>query len=247
MKPIFFEGVIENNNNVNWYLLQYGRAGVKQIPVEYGRPELVTERISDKPSRIDISKKSILINPRSTAIIRSMRFQDIYESLIELIGDMDINIYVHKRNLRSQDILYINDLINKDKRIKVIEANSVNQFFLDCYDATLTISVDTAMLHFREGIQKPGIGIYGPFTTDCRTKFYKYTHSFDVTSKCPKMPCTIHVKHWNTCCDFQAKMENNREYDKKWHDYAPCCCSEWNNTLKEQLVTNMKDYINNII
>jgi ADP-heptose:LPS heptosyltransferase len=243
-KTIYYEGVIENSKD-NWYELQYNTIGIDNFNTEWGRPRLKKERISNKESNIDLKKPSVLINPRSTAIIRSMRFQDIYESLIKCVENLDINIYVHKLNLRSQDLNFINNI--KDTRIKIISAKSLSDFFLDAYDATLTISVDTALFHFREGIEKPGIGLYGPFPYECRTKYYKYTKSLNIKSKCPDMPCFIHVKQPDAICEYQQKLHDDKKYNIKYKDYAPCCCMEWNFTVNKQIVDNFKEYILNIL
>jgi ADP-heptose:LPS heptosyltransferase len=153
-----------------------------------------------------------------------MRFQDIYESLIKLIGDLDINIYIHRRNIRPIDQEFIDQV--DDDRIKIINAENLNKFFLDVFDATLSISVDTAQFHFREGIEKPAVGLYGPFPYECRTKYYKYTLSMNIESKCPNMPCFIHVKSSESICDFQQNLIDNNQYDDKWRMTAPCCCNE---------------------
>jgi len=206
---------------------------------------LSTKRINNKPSNIDLSKSSILINCRSTAIIRSMRFQDIYESLIKCIGDKDVNIYTHDRNLVEVDKIFIEHI--KDERIKIIEAGSLSDFFLDMFDATLCFSVDTTMCHFREGVEKPAIGLYGPFPYECRTKYYKYTKSLNIKSACPFMPCFIHVRKPDAICAFQKKLIDNHIYDKTWNNTAPCCCNEWNKTVQDQIVVEFKDYINSIL
>ena len=212
-KPIYFEGIIENSKE-NWFDLQYKVIGNDYFEEKFGRPILRTDRINNEPSNIDPSKKSVVINCRSTAIIRSMRFQDIYESLIECIGDSDVNIYTHNRNLRDFDIEFIEQL--NDPRVKIITAKSLKQFFLDVYDATLSISVDTAQFHFREGIEKPAIGLYGPFPYECRTKYYKFTKSLNIKSQCPNMPCYIHVKQSDATCDFEQDLIKSGQYNKKF-------------------------------
>lgn len=239
-RPVYFEGIIESSKE-NWFNIQYENVGVSDFKEEYGRPILKTERIYNDPSNIDISKKSILVNPRSTAIIRSMRFEDIYMAIINIIGNDDVNIYVHDRNIRQIDEEFINGI--NDSRIKIISAKSLKQFFLDAYDATLTVSVDTALLHFREGVAKCGIGIYGPFPYECRSKYYKHTLSFNIKSDCPNMPCFVHVKKPDAICDYQQLLHDNGKYDKNWYDVAPCCCNIYNSTVVEQLIDNMKDYL----
>lgn len=85
-------------------------------------------------------------------------------------------------------------------------------------EAKFVISVDTSAIHFREGIKKPALGIYGAFTTDSRTKYYKYTDSIDVVSGCPLQPC---FKHEQDICPHVTKEST----------HAPCLTGhalEWN-------------------
>ncbi len=242
-RTIFYEGVIENSKK-NWFNLQYEQIGAKLDP-DFGRPMLKTKRINKAPSNIDTHIKSILVNPRSTAIIRSMRYEDIYHAIVKIIGDANVNIYVHARNLVEVDKKFIIAHKEKDPRIKIIHANSLDQFFLDVFDVDLTISVDTAMLHFREGVERPAIGIYGPFPFECRTQYYKYTHTFNLFSTCDKMPCFIHVKKLDEICDKQKQLIDSGRFDKEYFWTAPCCCQVYNNTIDEQLYNNMNDYILN--
>jgi ADP-heptose:LPS heptosyltransferase len=246
IKPIFFEGLIENSS-INWFELQYNEIGAvssNTFDTSLGRPKLKTKRISKKKSNIDLTKKSILLNPRSTSIIRSMRFEDMYNALIKIINDLDCNIYVHSKNIKNEDVNFISKQSKIDNRINVIHAKTLEEFLLDAYDTTIAISVDSAIVHFREGIQKPCIGIYGQFTTECRTKYYKHTHTFDIKSDCPHMPCFVHVKKNDEICEFQRELMESGEYDKRWYYTPPCFTGVYNNTLIDQLVLNMKDYIN---
>ena len=240
---VYYEGIIENSKQ-NWFKLQFDTIN-NDFDVKYGRPQLKTERISNDESNIDISKKSVLINPRSTAIIRSMRFQDLYESLIDCIGYKDINIYVHKINLREEDLNYIYNI--NDNRINIITAENLHLFLLDAFDVDLVISVDSAIHHFREGVEKPSIGVYGPFLLEARVMYYKYTKSINIASNCPNMPCFIHVRTHDSICDYQKKLHDENIYDNKWYEYAPCCCMEYNKTVKKQIVDKFYNYINTIL
>lgn len=60
------------------------------------------------------------------------------------------------------------------------------------------ISVDTSAIHIREGLQLPGLGLYGAFTTASRTAGYKYTTCID-TGKCT--PC---FKHGYIPCKYNT-------------------------------------------
>jgi hypothetical protein len=57
--------------------------------------------------------------------------------------------------------------------------------------AKFVVSTDTSAIHFREGIGRPALGLYGAFTTDSRTRGYVYTKSIDIKSPCDIAPCFI--------------------------------------------------------
>ena len=241
--PIHFENVIENIKycHINWYNLQFNHIGIKKFDKEWGRPQLKTERINNNPSNIDSSKRSILINPKASAVVRSMRFEDIYIPLVKVIKDLDCNIYVHEINLNNADINFLQSV--NDERIKIIEENSLEEFLLDAFDVDLSISVDSSLIHFREGIERPCIGIYGAFLYESRTKYYKYTMSFNIESDCPYMPCHKHVLKEFGICEFQDKMHKEGSYKIKYLNFAPCTCNAWNNTVQDQVYKNIENYV----
>ena len=97
----------------------------------------------------------------------------------------------------------------------------------------MTISVDTAAIHFREGVERPGLGIYSSFTTESRTKHYRFTHSFDVKSPCRFQPCFKHQSEINEVCRESAGGSLE----------APCLSEKYNPGFVDQLVENMNDYL----
>ena len=71
---------------------------------------------------------------------------------------------------------------------------SFDQYLNQLDRAKFVISVDTSAIHFREGIGKPALGLYGAFSADSRTKYYKFTKSIDIKSNCDIQPCFLHEK-----------------------------------------------------
>ena len=247
-KLIFFEGIIETSKD-NWYELQFQTIGMKKEDFDknFGRPQLhIPEKFKKVKSRnIDATKKSILINPRSTSRIRTMPFKDIYTALLEVIkDDPNYNIYIHKYNIVSQlDFAAIENIMQKDKRVKLIEAKNLHEFFIDAKDADYTVSVDTALIHFREGIEKPGLGIYAAFPTEARTKYYQYTKSIDVKFNCTQQPCFIHTKRPDEHCMYAMGKLKNGEWSIEDYAYAPCIYSKSNPELINQLTEGLKDLL----
>jgi hypothetical protein len=226
----YLEGIIEEGGRENWYEIFYGVIGVTKITDDFLRPRLKRERINNKPSSIDPSKKSIVISNRASAPMRSMKFEDIYYPLREVIREMDVNIYVHLAALREADLTFFKEI--SDDRIKVIPSGTIEDYLLDLYDATVTISVDTAAIHFREGVGRPGIGIYGAFTVDSRVKYYQVTHSFNIKSDCDLQPCFIHQKTQEHVCPKAAPGSTD----------APCLGGITPN-LYGQISENMAEYL----
>ena len=246
---VYFEGVIENSKE-NWYELQYEVIGMEKegFNPEWGRPQLKIPKEFEKKhtGNIDLSKKSILINPRSTSRIRTMPFSDIYEAIIEVIKDNpNYNIYVHEYNIVSKlDKEKLKEIQEKDPRVKLIKAKNLHEFFLDAKDATYTISVDTALIHFREGIEKPGLGIYAAFPTEARTKYYKYTLSIDIPfEKCGQQPCFIHTKRPMEHCEFARVRFYNKQMTEDEYAYAPCIFSKYNEKLIENLIKGVESLL----
>lgn len=103
------------------------------------------------------------------------------------------------------------------------------QYLQQLDKAKFVVSVDTSAIHFREGVGKPALGIYGAFTAKSRTKYYTFTKSIDVSSQCPLQPC---FKHSNEICPFVQPPDTA----------APCLHPKTNTTLYEQIDTAIKQY-----
>lgn len=194
-----FRGVVENGSSKNWYDIFYEETN---IPKGERRPRL--KRIY--PERDD---NYLLICHRSTSNMRSMRFEDIYKSVKES-GLKSLKISVHDTNLNREDY----EFIHKVNDVEILHADDIDEYLQDVYDANMVISVDSAALHFREGLELPAIGIYNSFSAYCRTDGYKFTHSFDIKSTCEDQPCFMHQFH-------NGKVHDNCQHGQGL-TYAPC-------------------------
>lgn len=212
---INFEGKIESGINRNWFEIFFD--GIDIDFKEFGRPHL-----NELAGESVVKANSILLCLQSTAWIRSMSLEDVCESLYTTK-----DIYVHEHTLTAQDLKYATL-----KGIKIIPKSDLKQYFLDLSAADQVISVDTGAIHFREGLKKSCIGLYGAFTSECRTKYYQYTKSFDIRSNCPYQPCFQHSKKPNTPCKLPIKQIEN---------YAPCLHSSFNKELRSQLSKIFKE------
>jgi hypothetical protein len=230
IKRFVCDGIVEGGDWQNWYEIYYASMGVNVKP-RLCRPKLIKTRAHTELSNIDQSTVSILICPRASANMRSMSFESIYKAVKLILGNKIVNIYLHEFNATENDRKFIQGV--GDPRIKLIQAKGIKEFLLDVYDSTIVISVDTAAIHFREGVEKPGIGIYSSFTTESRTKHYQFTHSFDIESPCRFQPCFKHEKDKGEVCREAAQGSLT----------APCLSEQYNSGLVEQLVSNMDTYI----
>jgi hypothetical protein len=228
---VYAEGLIEEGKPDNWFEVFFGAIGVKKVPVEMLRPQLQKDRISNKPSHINLRTPSIIVVHSASAPMRSFPFELAYKSIVEVIGTMDVTIYVHNVTLTAEDFKFL-ETVESDERIRIINNSSLDEYLLDLYDATITFSTDTAAIHFREGVEKPAIAVYSSFTTDARTKFYQHTLSFNLTSKCDLQPCFIHQETRDHVCPKASLGEKT----------APCMT--WlNPTAQRQIVDNMSEYL----
>ena len=196
-----FEDAVEKGARENWYHIFYKSIGM-DIKPELCRP------ILSRSYKIDeniYNGKSILLVHRSTANMRSMSLETMYKAVNNVFPKH--NVYVHNAILTAKDAEFAE---NND--IFTITANTVAEYLEDVYNVDMVVSVDSAAIHFREGVQKPAIGIYNAFTAECRTKYYRTTKSFDISPVCEKQPCFLH----------QTKIDENCEFAEIGHTEAPC-------------------------
>jgi hypothetical protein len=216
------EGIIEAGDHRNWMEIFFEFIGEKNMDTEFLRPQLRTDRLNNyELSNINIlstGKKALLICNKASAMMRTCNVHDIYFSLPKRILN-EFSIFAYKDNCSPEDL---KKLSKTD--IVLIEKTDLRTYLLDCFDADNLISVDTGALHFREATNKPAIGLYNSFTTESRTKHYKYTKSFDIKSPCKIQPCFIHETIERRFCP----VGNKNMYT------APCFDSKYNKDLLKQ-------------
>ncbi|HEY0088882.1 MAG TPA: hypothetical protein VGB37_08565 [Candidatus Lokiarchaeia archaeon] len=210
------EFAVVNNNHLDWYDVLFSIIGVRQIETDYLGPKINQERLNGNPS--NILGKSLLICNKASCMMRSIHFMDIYRNLTNEIKNT-WQIYAYENNLSEEDKM------NIPKEVKIIKTQTLTDFFNDLYDATDVITIDSVSLHYREGIGKSAIGLFNSFDKDSRTKFYKYTKSFNIKSECDLQPC---FKHELNPGDLCLKV-------KSWQFSAPCFQPKKNKYLNGQL------------
>lgn len=101
------------------------------------------------------------------------------------------------RNADTQALIDIADKYYPHVVVAGLQEWTTEQYLNELSRADMVISTDTSAIHFREGIKRQAIGLYGAFTTESRTKYYTHTHCIDIQSPCDKQPCMSHLK--NNC------------------------------------------------
>jgi hypothetical protein len=219
---LYLEYSAIESHDRNWYDGFFQRIGLKEAPEGFRAPLLKTGRIDSSPSMLPV--KSILIAHRSSCQMRSSSLEDFYIPIRQVYPLR--RLAVHETDLTDEDKRLI-----KDRKIKIaiLPKCSIHQYLLNLYDAAMVVTTDSAAIHFREGIKKPCLGVFGAMTVESRTKYYRFTRSFDVKSDCPFQPCFIHeLKKGQVCTNAQ---EGDRT--------AKCQSGVG---FQEQLFENLKNY-----
>ena len=210
----------------NWYEAHFKRIGLDQTPGGYGRPMLKNYRISNLASDIPFGSASILISHRASCQMRSSHLEDFYNPIRQLYQNH--NIYVHEIDLTPTD----KEFAKRNPSINILPKCSVSNYLLNLYDAGLVVSTDSSAIHFREGTERPAVGVFGAMLQSSRTSGYKFTHSFDVKTGCQFQPCVIHEKFSGQVCT------NADEGDR----VARCQSGK---VFQEQLFNELKHYERN--
>lgn len=231
-RRIFTELIIPRHNESDWFEVIFAYAGIEKIEDSYFRPQLKTNRLTRKKSNIDKKQRSLLICNQSSCMMRNIEFDEIYRAIPENVKKK-YYIYAYEDTLSGLDTM--NKFTGKYQDVHFILAPTLSDFLNDLYDATDVITVDSAAVHFRDGIGKRCLALYNSFDKDCRTKYYKYITAVNVKSECDKQPCFKHELQKGDLC----------EKVKEWQYSAPCFRSESNKFLQSELKRIFNEYFKN--
>lgn len=238
IRTIYFEGIIENSKD-NWYEIQFNRIKAS-FDQSYGRPilekNIEVERILPKET------KNIIINLKASSPVRSSSITKEFIDIIKTWASRKTNkykIFLFKRNLNKFEYQMLEEL--NDDKINLIESGSLLNFLKIAYQADFSISVDTSLIHFVEGIGKPGLGIYSSFPTEARTKYYKYTKCVNIHSPCHHQPCFIHTKQPGETCKIAVDCYNSGLFKDPDLIIAPCLNPKYNKTYYDQIEKALED------
>lgn len=162
----------------NWFEAYFERIGVTPGE-EYYHPEMVT--------KVTPEKGTIMICHRASCQMRSSNFEDFYVPAKRVLGNK--RYFVSEMDLTDRDKLFIN---SHALDVTILKSGTIADHLDSLASMELVISTDTGALHYREAIRRPAIGVYAAFTVNSRTKYYRYTSSWNIASECPYQPCFAH-------------------------------------------------------
>lgn len=200
----------------NWIEAHFNRIGITgDIPEGFLRPQLRTDRINNQPSLFTPGTQNVLICHRASCQMRSSSLHDFYIPIRKALPDYDI--YVHEVDLTEQDKRFI----EKTGNIFILPKSDLHDYLINLYDAHMVVTTDTGALHFREGVERPALGVFGAMTTGSRTSGYQFTRSFNVKSTCEHQPCFIHELIKGQVClnakegDRTAKCQSGKAFQNQ--------------------------------
>jgi len=193
-----------------WYDAHFRRIGMSAAPDGFNRPQLRIDRLTDQPSLL--KGKSVLICHRASCQMRSSKLKDFYEPIRKVYPDHQL--YVHEVDLTDTDKRFIEQV----QDILILPKSNLHDYLVNLYDADMVVTTDTGAIHFREGVERPALGVFAAMTTGSRTSGYKFTRSFNVKSSCEHQPCFIHERVKGQIClnakegDRVAKCQTGKAF-----------------------------------
>lgn len=214
-----YEGQVENFQRENWYKVFFEGIGLEWNP-QLARPSMKKERIVPKHnhSKVDV-KKSMIVTHRASAAMRTMGIKETVGA-IKRSKFHDWKLYFHEHSLTVEE----REIVKEVDRAIIIPKGSMHQAMLDWFDAAFVLSADTGAIHFREGVEKPALGVYGAFHPNSRTSTYQHVRSAYFESLCSVQPCYLHESESIKTCQYGKDLT-----------FAPCLSSTLNPEFTDHL------------
>lgn len=194
-----FESLIENNplaSKINAYDLFLMKMGldIEAVPPENKIPKLFitpNEKVDIEkafPSLL-FKRKRVGIQVEASSPIRKYlphHFVEVGKGLIE----RGYEVYLFGNHAQENSITYLKGAIGKgvysivtDLRQALVVASYMNYF----------IAPDSLFIHVAGALEIPVIGLYGPFLSELRMKYFKRAIGIDARTNCS--PCFRHGHH----------------------------------------------------
>lgn len=212
---ISFAGKIEENKDaekINAYDLFMQEFGIDYEKID---PKLKCPSIEPSKNSIeywnnlmDIKPKSIAFQLRASSIVRTLPSSILADILKELVKN-DYHIYLLDDARRYTDaVKFIKDFGLDSPNIHNVVNYSLdfNKMLALIKLCDMTIAPDSSGVHFAGCTDTPVIGLYGPFRSQLRLKYYNNAVGIDALPFRCGEGC---FQHQNTLCQFANEMDMN--------------------------------------
>ncbi len=186
---ISFEGKIENEKLLNWYeltsrLVHYKltKPYIKKIPQKY---------LNKYKALVNKNKFNIFVHYHAGYSNRKIN-PFFLASILKKIKTNDIEFIFSKFKNEKEKNMLVNEY-----KWRYIYTPTIIDLFALVSICNYVISVDTVIPHFCGAIDKPFLGIFGPFSPELRITTYKNAdwivpNKTKVKEICEEYPCKIH-------------------------------------------------------
>jgi len=195
-----FENLIENNpeaTRYNAYDLFMKKMGlnIKEVPPENKIPSIKINQeekneIKEEMISLNSPKKKIGLQLTTSTPIRNFpiyKFEAVINALINKGHDIYVFGSLAQENIIKSVVskigLGVFNVSNNDLRRSIVLASLMDYF----------IAPDSMFIHIAAALNKPVLGIYGPFHSELRMKYFKKSTGIDVKVGCS--PCFLHSRH----------------------------------------------------
>ena len=195
-----FEGIIENNPDaahLNAYDLFMQRMGldIKEVPAHRKNPSLYftkDEYVSvakQFPSLKEPTSKKVGIQVASSSPIRTYPSYQ-WASVIKHLKETGYDVYLFGSENQQVPIDYLSKQCG-DHVYPIIEDLRTAMVLATYMDAI--IAPDSMFIHIAGALKKPLLGIYGPFPSELRMKYFNRSIAIDARTTCS--PCFKHGRN----------------------------------------------------
>ncbi len=206
---LFFQGIIEGSSDVSKtthavdMFFSYFNIDSTHFPIEEKRPRLFfkkeeTEWCEKTLTNLKINKNDYVvgIQMETSAPLRNYPKENMKAVVDALIKEDNVKIVLIGAEHHNVIGHYLR---GNNEKIHIATGYNVRESIILATRYNLIISPDTFMIQVAGALEKPLIGIYGPFPSEVRMKYFKNAIGLD-----PSVVCSPCFKH-----DFRACVKGH--------------------------------------
>jgi hypothetical protein len=203
-----FENTIESNNPkakllhaVDYFFDEigvdyrnYSGSKVAELKILGVENQKAKKQLSDL--NIPLIKKKVAIQIQSSSPTRNFPIDKMIDIIRELLKDKDVYILLFGGNRQKNFAKIIMDSLNNDRVFDFIEEDKTLREAIAITNLMdLVIAPDSSFVHIAGALGVPVIGLYGPFPSFIRMRYYKRAVGLDTNVSCA--PC---FRHGHSSC-----------------------------------------------